>query len=147
MARNAVGYQEDFFEWTREQARLLRSGDFSRLDAENLAEEIESVGQRDRREVADRIEDLLVGLLKWSAQPGHRCGNWRSGIKQQRQELERVLDDSPSLRQDLKKELPEIYSNARYRVAEQLGFLKSPFPEFCPFTPEQVLSEDFLPDG
>lgn len=147
MARNAVGYQEDFFEWTREQARLLRSGDFSQLDAENLAEEIESVGQRDRREVADRIEDLLAGLLKWSVQPGHRCGNWRSGIKQQRQELERVLDDSPSLRRDLKEELPELYSDARDRVAEELGLLKSPFPEFCPFTPEQVLSADFLPEG
>lgn len=147
MARNAVGYQEDFFEWTREQARLLRSGDFSRLDAENLAEEIESAGRRDRREVADRIEDVLVGLLKWSVQPGHRCGNWRSKIQQQRQELERVLDDSPSLRQDLKRELPEIYSDARNRIVEELGFLKSPFPESCPFTPEQVLAEDFLPDG
>jgi Domain of unknown function DUF29 len=49
MSRNAAGYDEDFYAWTVEQARLLRSGKLSSLDVENLAEEIESLGRSDKR--------------------------------------------------------------------------------------------------
>ena len=50
MARNSVAYDEDFFAWTEEQARLLRAGELSLLDVENIAEELESMGtQRQAR--------------------------------------------------------------------------------------------------
>ena len=35
MPRNAAAYDVDFFAWTMEQARLLRAGAFSELDAVN----------------------------------------------------------------------------------------------------------------
>ena len=41
--------------------RLLRSPG---IDTENLAEEIESVGRSDKRELASRSEVLLMHLLK-----------------------------------------------------------------------------------
>ena len=44
MPRNAVTYDEDFFAWTEEQARLLRAGEFSTARCENLAEEMEEHG-------------------------------------------------------------------------------------------------------
>ena len=44
MSRNAVDYEKDFYAWTMEQARLLRSGELSAVDIENIAEEIESIG-------------------------------------------------------------------------------------------------------
>jgi hypothetical protein len=44
MARNSSNYEEDFYAWTAEQARLLRSGELSAVDAANVAEEIESMG-------------------------------------------------------------------------------------------------------
>ena len=33
MARNSVAYDDDFYAWTMEQARLLRSGELSQLDS------------------------------------------------------------------------------------------------------------------
>ena len=51
-----------------------------RFDAVNIAEEIESVGRRDRRELGDPLENLIVELQKWRSQPGSRSGNWRSAI-------------------------------------------------------------------
>ncbi len=48
-AHNAPGYDEDFYAWTVEQAKLLRSGELSQIDAANVAEEIESLGRQDRR--------------------------------------------------------------------------------------------------
>lgn len=56
MTRNAVDYEEDFFAWTVEQARLLRGGELSAIDAANIAEEIESMGRSDRRELRSRLD-------------------------------------------------------------------------------------------
>jgi Domain of unknown function DUF29 len=58
MPRNSADYQEDFYAWTVEQGRLLRSGGFSSIDALNIAEEIESLGRSDRREILSRLTVL-----------------------------------------------------------------------------------------
>jgi uncharacterized protein DUF29 len=60
MPRNSVAYDEDFFAWTQQQARLLRDGDLADIDAQNLAEEIESMGKSDRREIRNRLVVLLT---------------------------------------------------------------------------------------
>ena len=65
-------YDQDFFEWTRHHARLLREGRVAEADLAHLAEEIEDVGKRDQRELRSRLEVLLVHLLKWTAQPDLR---------------------------------------------------------------------------
>ena len=70
MARNSIAYEDDFFAWTQDQARLLREGKLTRVDAENVAEEIESMGKSDRREVKSCLRRLIMHLLKWPMQPG-----------------------------------------------------------------------------
>ena len=52
-------YEADFFAWTQEQARLLRDRDARGPDWENLAEEIELMGRRDRRELESRLRLIL----------------------------------------------------------------------------------------
>ena len=54
MPRNSGDYQEDFYGWTIEQRRLLRLGELSAIEADNIAEEIESIGRSDRRELKSR---------------------------------------------------------------------------------------------
>ena len=49
MQRNSIEHEEDFYAWMVEQSRLLRAGEFSAIDAVNIAEEIESLGRSDRR--------------------------------------------------------------------------------------------------
>lgn len=65
MARNRAAYDDDFYAWTIEQARHLRTGELTALDIENIAEEIECMGRRDKREIDSRLVALLVHLLKW----------------------------------------------------------------------------------
>jgi hypothetical protein len=57
-------YDKDFFEWTRCNAALLRARRFEEADIEHLAEEVEDMGKRDRRELTSRLEVLLTHLLK-----------------------------------------------------------------------------------
>src|SRR2546429_649395 len=146
MARNTTGYEDDFYAWTVEQAQLLRSGELSKIDVLNIAEEIESIGRRDRRELADRLESLIGELLKWRAQPGARCGNWEPAILQQRFELEHIIKDSPSLRKFATSCVAEAYSDAREQVIETMGLLQPDFPADCPFALDQVLSHSFVPE-
>jgi hypothetical protein len=52
---NRVGYEEDLYVWTQEQAALLRARRTEGLDWDNLAEEIEMAGGSDRRELESRL--------------------------------------------------------------------------------------------
>jgi hypothetical protein len=61
-------YDEDLYQWTIEQGRALRDRATNALDYDNLAEEIESLGRSDKREIESRLENLLVNLLKWRYQ-------------------------------------------------------------------------------
>jgi len=145
MSQNAVPCDEDFFAWTVEQARLLRVGEWSAIDAANLAEEIEGLGRRDRRELISRLTILVMQLLKWSRQPGLRSRSWSATIGEQRRQVEQILDDSPSLRGFVAEALARIYDDARARAIAETGLAEDAFPAACAFSVEEVLSRSFLP--
>ena len=146
MPRNAAGYEEDFYAWTVEQSRLLRSGELSAIDAVNIAEEIESMGRSDRRELKSRLIVLLMHLSKWRHQPAARSRSWSATIDEQRLQIEGVLAESLSLRPMLAAMLPEAYAIARARAIAETGLADAVFPEACPFGQDEVLSRTFLPD-
>ncbi len=147
MPRNAVLYDDDFFAWTNEQANLLRAGDLSLIDVLNLAEEIESMGKSLRRELRSRLIVLLAHLLKWQKQPGFRSKSWSATAREQRRQIGDLLTESPSLRPVVTRELSRLYSEAREKAAAETGFAETTFPTDCPFTPDQILAKDFLPEG
>jgi hypothetical protein len=146
MPRNSVAYDEDFFAWTQEQARLLREGDVASIDLGNLAEEIESVGKSDRREIRSRLVILVTHLLKWQFQPTGRSNSWSATVREQRRRIALVIEDSPSLRSVVAETLDDAYGKARLDAADETALDPTIFPEACPYTPEQILSEDFLPE-
>jgi hypothetical protein len=146
MPRNSVDYEEDFYSWTVEQSRLLRAGELSAIDAANIAEEIESMGRSDRRELKSRLVVLLMHLLKWRHQPGSRSRSWSAAIDEQRLQIEGILGESPSLRPSVAAMLVEAHAIARARAIAETGLADEAFPEACPFTAEEVLLRTFLPD-
>jgi Domain of unknown function DUF29 len=58
-----MNYDADFYAWTKAQADALRRRAANEVDWDNLAEEIESAGRSDRKEIRSRLEVLLVHLL------------------------------------------------------------------------------------
>src|SRR6266478_4891956 len=93
MPRNAAAYDEDFFAWTEEQARLLRAGEFLQLDTANIAEEIDDMGRSIRRELRSRLSVLTMHLLKWRYQPGFRSPSWSGTISEQREQIADLLEE------------------------------------------------------
>jgi ribosomal protein L29 len=148
MSTRTPQYDEDFYAWTQHQATLLREEKWQNLDYSNLAEELESLGKSEYRELEHRLDGLLMHLLKWRYQPsGRQTGHsWRSTIREHRRQLARLLRDSPSLRPRVPSVLPESYANARLDASDETGLPLRTFPDICPWTMEQVLDETFWPE-
>ncbi len=98
-------YDTDLVLWSREQADLLRrmaAGERvnDQVNWENVAEEIESLGRSDWRELRRGVEVILRHLIKLHVSPvvEPRAG-WRRTIVEQRNQIQILLDDSPSLLQ------------------------------------------------
>lgn len=138
-------YEADYAQWCAEQGALLREGRLAELDRANLAEEIESLGRSDRKEIRKRLRVLLQHLLKWKYQPSRRKHGWSATILIQRQELQRVLAESPSLKEYPQRIVSEVYEAARLKAADETGLGLEIFPSQCPFSVEQTLSLSFLP--
>jgi hypothetical protein len=148
MLRNTSLYEEDFYRWTQHQAALLRTEKWQDLDYINLAEELESLGKRDVRELESRLEVLVMHLLKWHYQPERRerGRSWRSTILEQRGRLQRLLAQSPSLRLQIPIMVAEGYTRTRQRTLAETQLAASVIPSTCPWSTEQILDDAFWPE-
>jgi hypothetical protein len=115
-------------------------------DLVNIAEEIESMGRSEKRELVSRLVALLLHLAKWRFQPNLRSRSWQSSINEQRIEVSEVLSDNPSLRPTLAEVLAQAWRRARLGVQRETGLAESTFPQDCPWTVEQALDDAFWPD-
>jgi hypothetical protein len=141
-----AGYDQDVIAWANEQARLLRTGQFDRLDIEHLADEIEDVGKSEQRELASRMAVLLAHLLKWQFQPARRSRSWDATIRVQRDGIARRLQRTPSLRQSLDDPdwWRDAWDDALARAIEETGL--SDFPDQCPWRVAEILDPNWKPD-
>ena len=149
MKTHAPLYDHDFYAWTQQQAALLRAKKSRELDYGNLAEELEALGKRDRRELEHRLEVLVMHLLKWRYQPERRerGRGWRSTIREQRRRLTRLLQDSPSLRSEVSTFLDDGYLHACRKALDETRLPPDTFPPTCPWTVVQVLDDAFWPEA
>jgi hypothetical protein len=143
----AGNYEKDVVLWAQQQAALLRSGQFSKLDIEHVADEIEDVGKTEKRELASRMAVLLAHLLKWRAQPDRRTRSWQSTINEQRRRVALALEETPSLRTTLAepKWRAAVWSDARVIAMTDTGLDGEAFPDEWPWSADQALSPSWLP--
>ncbi|MDG5495480.1 DUF29 domain-containing protein [Niveispirillum sp. BGYR6] len=139
-------YETDFYAWAMEQAALLRAGKLSAADIDNIAEEIESMGKTEKRELISRLKVLLMHLLKWQFQPAGRCVSWQLTIKEQRREVADHLSDNPSLKSRLPDSMANAYAVAIIAAARETSIAEETFPAECPWSFEQIMDGAFWPD-
>ena len=144
-AKNRQEYEKDFYAWTIHNAKLMRERKLSEVDIENVAEEIESMGKRERRELINRFAILIAHLLKWEYQPARRSKSWECTIKEQRFELIDLLEESPSLKHEIEEQLAHAYKKSLLISEKETGFKLKTFPKSCPFSLKQILNQRFFP--
>ena len=142
---NTTLYDRDFHAWANEQAALLRAGRLSEADIEHVAEEIETMGKTEKRELVSRLKVLLMHLLKWQFQPGGRSTSWRLTIAEQRREVVDHLADNPSLKAKLPEAMASAYGGAILAAARETNLDLITFPSACPWSFEQVMDAEFWP--
>ena len=153
MSDPAKLYDADFFQWTQEQAALLRQVPGERIklpiDWNHAAEEIEDMGRGDLRAVNSRIGVILEHLLKLEHSPvGNPRDGWIETVVRCRGDVSRILDDSPSLRRKLPERWLKEYALARRSAARGLardGVDEEEIPHEPPYTVDQVLDPDWWP--
>ena len=139
-------YDVDLAAWLAEQAALARSGLGAELDLPHLAEALDDLGKTLRRALRSQLRRVILHLLKWRFQPDRRSRSWVESIDNGRAEIGDILADSPSLRGQGPGLLVEIWPSARGQAIRQTGLSDATFPQDCPFTLDEVLDPDVLPD-
>lgn len=138
-------YDTDFYAWANQQAALLRAGQWQAADIEHIAQEIESMGKTEKRELVSRLTVLLLHLLKWQFQPERQGASWRATIRNQRRDITDLLHDNPSLKSLLPEVLAAAYLRAADNAAAETNLPESTFPPACPWSFAELLQSDFWP--
>ena len=140
-------YDQDFYAWANEQASLLRAGKLSAADIDHIAEEIESMGKTEKRELISRLTVLLQHLLKWQYQPSRRGSSWEATIRTQRLDVADHLSDNPSLKPQLPQAIVAAYQRAKIGAKGETDLPETTFPPVCPWPFNQIMDADFWPSN
>jgi hypothetical protein len=133
-------YEADETGWLEQMSKLINERRYEELDYQHLGEYLLDKAKRDRREVLHRLTTLLTHLLKWEHQPRKRSRSWEITIRRERRELQDLLD-SRTLEDYALEILPKAYTRAAKDAATETGLVQERFPQECPYTLADLLSE------
>ncbi|APB33035.1 hypothetical protein GlitD10_0721 [Gloeomargarita lithophora Alchichica-D10] len=134
-------YEQDFYQWTQQQAEYLRLGKLDLLDRENLQEELLSLGKQQRQELRNRLGILLGHLLKWHYQPTGQCKSWRATIREQRRRIKQHLQENPSLKPYLPEAIALGYKDGLDLIDQEPPLSPEQLPPICPFSEAEIFTE------
>ena len=141
-------YDQDIVAWANEQAKLVRNKQFHLLDLKHIAEEIEDVGKSEQRELASRMAVLLCHLIKWAYEPERQGSSWQATIRTQRNRIKHRLKKTPSLKTCLEDSewWADAWADARDAATKETSIGYDQFPDPCPWSIDEILSEDWFPE-
>jgi len=143
-------YETDYLAWIALTVAKLRSPDLLQLkpdiDWENLIDEIEDMGKSSRNSLKSNLRIILAHLLKWQYQSDRRSRSWQSSIIEHRLRIYDAFVESPSLKRYFAEVFDDAYSGAIQLASTETGIAQKNFPKVCPYSQNQVLDADFLPN-
>jgi hypothetical protein len=140
-----VAADPDFVLWIERQSAFLRNKRFDQLDLDMLVKELDAMAGNERRELKSRLETLMMNLLKCQFQPEPKSRAWLGAVREQRSEIARILEQSPSLDDVIAEYADHVYKAAFERAGAETGIPRAAFPQANPYTKEQLLDPDFVP--
>src|SRR5438876_6205736 len=123
-------YEEDETAWLEQMASLVAQRRLGEIDHANLSEYLCDMARRDKREVFNRLRNLISHLLKAQYQPERRSRSWQRTIIVQRSNLEQLLQ-SATLRRHAEDILGQAYNKAVKVAAAETGLAEDAFPLEC----------------
>jgi hypothetical protein len=139
-------YEKDVYGWATHTAELLRNKKMSEVDFDNIIEEMEALGRSEKYQLINRLSLLMAHLLKWQYQPEKRTRSWELTVKEQRKQIKIHFSDNPSLKGKLSEILENAYFIARLKAEKETSIDEKSFPEECPYSFEELTSDEFYPE-
>ena len=139
-------HDEDVYGWAIHTANLLRNKKMDDVDFDNIIEEIEVLGRSEQHELKNRLSLVISHLLKWHYQSGKRTRSWELTIEEQRLQAAACLEVSPSLKSHLDEILRKAYDIGKIKAQKETELDKSVFPQECPYSFEEIMSDAFYPE-
>ncbi|MEH2362486.1 DUF29 domain-containing protein [Nostoc sp.] len=141
-------YDQDYYLWLKTTINQLRARQFLSVDLDNLLEELETMGRREKRTIESLLIKLLEHLLKlkcWDKEREPNEGHWKGEIRTFRREIKKALKDSPSLKPYILEIFDECYQDARAEASDRSQLSIDIFPSIPIGSLEQILDENWFP--
>ncbi len=139
-------YDTDYCLWIETTLNQLRCGRVSEIDIHNLIEELEDMGNSQKDALESNLRVLLMHLLKYKYQSSKRSNSWLYTIREHRKRILKAFKKSPSLKNYYDSVFDESYQDGRELAADETGLIIETFAAQCPFSQDDVLNPDYLPE-
>ena len=147
MGKHAA-YDTDIVAWADEQAALLRDASrhsslaSNRIDWENIAEEIETVGRSETRAVTSAIRLVFVHLIKLAALPASPSStHWRAEIVTRLGDIREDYTPSMAGKIDCQSLWQRAFKEASIALSDNTVARIHDLTQFCPFKLDDLLDE------
>ena len=108
-------HKEDLNLWLEEIAIAIKNKDFNNMDWDSLLEEIEDMTASQKRALRSYTKRLIEHILKlryWTREKEYNQKGWRREVVNFRNEIQEILDDSPSLKKYLQDNYAAWYKKS-----------------------------------
>ena len=142
-----VMYERQHQNWLDRQVRLIKSGQVNEIDFENIAQELEDMGNEAEAAVTSFMRQIMIHLCKLEfVKDQMPASHWRAEVANFRAEL----DDRIVNRFTNEDKINQIYEKAWKKVPSILVHLLSRdehdrIPDACPYSLEQLRDDGFFP--
>ncbi len=109
------------------------------------ADQLNFSKNNNKRAVSSNLRILLMHLLKYEYKPEKRSNSWLFTIVEHKKILKNLFKNSPSLKNYYHEVFSETYQDAKDLASAETGLSINNFSNSSPFTPEDVLNENYLP--
>ncbi|WP_257255131.1 MULTISPECIES: DUF29 domain-containing protein [unclassified Endozoicomonas] len=155
-------YETDYHQWLTNQVALLRNHNFDQLDLENLLEELELSIKQDLRELESFLVNLILHLLKMDYQTTvlrdsvatkRVIKGWAESVFNARDGIVELVEKNHSLAPRIEDVLEDSYFKAKKKAIKAMNLYvnanqrldESSFPDTCPWSYDQMMTEDWYP--
>lgn len=130
---------DDAYKWSLETVAALRAGDFSRIDMDELINEIGSIASGLRREMVSIVKDIIEALLVLTYTKADKDEAERQLVHAQGQ-LQLLLHSAPTLHDVIDGVIEKAYQRAKDNVTEDYSLS---LPDTCPFQLDRIVEDPY----
>ena len=137
-------YDRDILLWVEDTVAKLKARDFENLDLENLIDEVDTLGKSQRNAMRSLLRRLIEHLLKRCYVPLPECYvGWQREIRAFRNDIKDILEDAPSLKNQITEILPKVFDNALASMREEYPQVNFPDSWLGNCDVNNILNRDF----